>query len=105
MDMEPKAQHGNPCVLVIFGTSGDLTRRLLFPALYNLRHAGLLPEEFAVIGVSRHAIDRETFRRDFGVSLRESGNGDVANDDLSWLAERLYHLPGEFNDPATYDKL
>jgi glucose-6-phosphate 1-dehydrogenase len=90
---------------VIFGAAGDLTRRLLIPALYNLRRAKLLPEQFAVIGVSRRDIDDETFRRDFGKSLRESGNGEVVDADLNWLAGRLYHLRGEFSEPATYEAL
>ena len=80
--MEPQARPGDPCVLVIFGAAGDLTKRLLVPALYNLRRARLLPEEFAVIGVSRNEIDSETFRRDFGISLRESGNGEVVDGHL-----------------------
>jgi glucose-6-phosphate 1-dehydrogenase len=103
--METPARSGAPCVLVIFGSSGDLTKRLLIPALYNLRRAKLLPEEFAVIGVSRHDIDQDTFRRDFGKSLRESGDGEVIDDDLNWLTDRLYHVPGEFNDPAVYKNL
>jgi glucose-6-phosphate 1-dehydrogenase len=103
--METPARPGDPCILVIFGSSGDLTKRLLIPALYNLRRAKLLPEEFAVIGVSRRDIDQDTFRRDFGNSLRESGNGEVIDDDLNWLTDRLYHVPGEFNDPATYTNL
>jgi glucose-6-phosphate 1-dehydrogenase len=47
------APRGDPCTLVLFGASGDLTRRLLTPALYNLAGDGLLPERFAVIGVSK----------------------------------------------------
>ena len=43
----------DPCVVVIFGASGDLTRRKLIPALYALAHEGLLPEQFAVVGVAR----------------------------------------------------
>jgi len=103
--MDSQARTGDPCILVIFGSTGDLTKRLLIPALYNLRRAKLLPEEFAVIGVSRHDIDQNTFRRDFGKSLRESGNGDVIDDDLAWLIDRLYHVPGEFNDPSAYKNL
>ena len=103
--MESQARPGDPCVLVIFGAAGDLTKRLLVPALYNLRRAKLLPETFAVVGVSRDDIDNETFRGDFGISLRESGNGEVADADLVWLAERLYHLQGEFTDPAAYKNL
>lgn len=103
--MEPQARPGDPCVLVIFGSTGDLTRRLLFPALYNLRRANLLPEKFAIVGVSRHEIDIETFRRDFSASLRQFGNGEVTDGDLRWLAERLYHFQGEFNEPAAYENL
>ena len=43
----------DPCVVVIFGASGDLTKRKLLPALYHLEQAGLLPENFAVVGVAR----------------------------------------------------
>ena len=103
--MEARARSGDPCVLVIFGAAGDLTSRLLIPAIYNLRRAKLLPEQFALIGVSRRDIDDDTFRSDFGKRLRESGNGEVVDADLIWLAERLYHLRGEFNDPATYAAL
>ena len=48
--MTIEAPPAPPCVLVIFGAAGDLTKRLLMPALYNLRRAGLLPENFAVVG-------------------------------------------------------
>ena len=50
--MQPKPRPGDPCILVIFGAAGDLTKRLLLPALYNLRRARLLPEQFALIGGS-----------------------------------------------------
>ena len=50
------------CVLVIFGASGDLTRRKLLPAIYNLAEAGLLPEPFAILGVARPAIDEDAYR-------------------------------------------
>jgi glucose-6-phosphate 1-dehydrogenase len=97
--MQPKSRPGDACVLVIFGAAGDLTKRLLVPALRNLRRAGLLPKGFAVIGVSRRDMDNETFRRDLGLGLRECADGETADGDVDWLAERLYHLQGEFNDP------
>ena len=50
------------CTLVIFGATGDLTHRLLMPALYNLGRWGLLPEDFSVIGVSRSEMSSEDFR-------------------------------------------
>ena len=84
--MEPQAQRAGPCVLVIFGAAGDLTRRLLVPALYNLRRGGLLPEEFAIVGMARSSKDSETFRRDLGTSLRAFDN-HIVEDDWKWLAE------------------
>jgi glucose-6-phosphate 1-dehydrogenase len=103
--MQPKPRPGDPCVLVIFGAAGDLTKRLLIPALRNLRRAGLLPKEFAVIGVSRRDTDSETFRRDLGLGPRESADGEAEEGEVNWLAERLYHLQCEFNDPAAYKNL
>src|SRR5499427_5153044 len=53
----------DPCVLVIFGASGDLTRRLLIPSLYNLAHDKLLSQNFAVVGVARSESSHEDFGR------------------------------------------
>ena len=51
-----------PCVLVIFGASGDLTKRLLMPAIYNLACDGLLPEQFAIVGLAMDEFTTESFR-------------------------------------------
>ena len=51
-----------PCAIVIFGSAGDLTKRKLVPALYNLKAAGLLPREFAIVGVARREKSHEQFR-------------------------------------------
>ena len=53
----------DPCIVVIFGASGDLTKRKLLPALYHLEQAGLLPKEFAVVGVARRPLE-QTFAAD-----------------------------------------
>ena len=103
--MEPDAKPADPCVLVIFGGAGDLAKRLLVPALYNLRQARLLPDQFAVIGISRAEKDDETFRRDLGISLRKFGDCKVAQDDWNWLAPRISYLQGDFDNPATYKNL
>jgi glucose-6-phosphate 1-dehydrogenase len=103
--MERQAQAAGPCVLVIFGAAGDLTRRLLIPALYNLRRGSLLPDEFAVVGVARSDKDDAAFRRELGASLREFGNGEIVDSDWKWLCERMSYFQGEFEDPATYNKL
>jgi glucose-6-phosphate 1-dehydrogenase len=103
--MRPPAKPAGPCVLVIFGAAGDLTKRLLVPALCNLRREKLLPEEFAVIGFARSNQDDGTFRRDLASSLRELSDGKIADSDWSWLAERMSYVQGEFDDPAAYKKL
>ena len=52
----------DPCAMVIFGAGGDLTRRLLVPALYNLSCTGLIPDRFAIIGVTSPRLDADTWR-------------------------------------------
>lgn len=95
----------DPCTLVIFGAGGDLTKRLLMPALYNLRRAKLLPENFSLVGVARNDKDDEGFRRDLGNALDEFVAGDAAAEDQKWLAGRMHYIRGDFNDPALYKKL
>ena len=56
-------KQGDPCIMVIFGAAGDLTARLLIPALYNLARADLLSKEFAVLGVARAQMSDEDFRK------------------------------------------
>src|SRR5262250_1189293 len=53
---------GEPCILVLFGACGDLTKRLLMPAIYNLTCDGLLPENFAIVGADRSDLSTEQFR-------------------------------------------
>jgi glucose-6-phosphate 1-dehydrogenase len=103
-EMASSAPPAPPCTLVIFGT-GDLTRRLLVPALYNLRRAKLLPEEFAIVGIARTPKSNEAFRQELRASLREFGSGEVDPRDWQWLAERISYLPGNFDDPAVNAKL
>jgi glucose-6-phosphate 1-dehydrogenase len=96
--MDPKASPADPCILVIFGATGDLTKRLLIPALYNLRRAGLLPDKFAIVGVARGASDNESFRH----SVCPKSTTDA---DWQWLSERMFYFQGGFDDTATYTKL
>ncbi len=63
--METAGRAGDPCVMVIFGAGGDLTRRKLIPALYNLATANLLSREFAVVGLAREQMSTEQFRDKF----------------------------------------
>jgi glucose-6-phosphate 1-dehydrogenase len=97
---------GEPCLLVIFGASGDLTRRLLTPALYNLACDGLLPERFAVAGVAIDELSTEQFRARLSADIRRFTTRPTLDPGV-WddLARRLHYLPGDFAAPATYPRL
>jgi glucose-6-phosphate 1-dehydrogenase len=101
----PSGGPGDPCVMVIFGASGDLTKRKLLPALYNLARDGLLSKHFAVIGISRSEMGHEQFREKLGDDLREYAATGFDEKLWNWFAERLYYLPGDMNKPETYQRL
>ncbi len=95
-----------PTTFVIFGASGDLTRRKLLPAIYRLMRRGRLPARFAVIGIARSQMDDEAFRTQFRESLKEfAGAGDGKDEIAESLASRMYYLAGETNDPQLYQRL
>ena len=64
-------RRADPCAFVVFGAAGDLTKRLLVPALYNLAAAGLLAEGFCLVGVARRDLSADEFRRDMRDALRQ----------------------------------
>jgi glucose-6-phosphate 1-dehydrogenase len=105
MSMEDRVQPAPPCVLVIFGAAGDLTKRLLVPALYNLRHSKLLPDEFSIVGIARGDKDDEAFRHDFDESMRKFSSGSENGADWKWLRERMSYLKGDLEDAETYQAL
>ena len=73
MDAFPTPQAADPCVIVIFGASGDLTKRKLIPSLYNLGSYHLLPAHFSIIGVARRPLSDDVFRDQLGKDLAELG--------------------------------
>jgi glucose-6-phosphate 1-dehydrogenase len=91
-----------PCVFVLFGAAGDLTKRKLIPSLFNLVHAKLLPDNFAVMGVSVDDLSAEAFRNQV-VEFLPSGEGTAEH--LRWLRERLFYERGDFGDPKTFQSL
>ena len=95
----------SPCLMVIFGASGDLTRRKLLPALYNLRRAGLLSEQFAVLGTARTAMADEEFRELAGGELKNCDGGHPRQDDVDWLAGRMHYLALDASDSNAYRQL
>src|SRR5215212_6130488 len=107
-----QARPADPCALVIFGASGDLTKRLLVPALYNLSRTGLLPDGFMVIGVARAEESSESWRSGLYEFLKTSvskasefNGGHVDEEVWNRLAERMYYLQGDLSDPRLYDGL
>ena len=94
-----------PCAVVIFGAAGDLTKRKLLPALYNLKAHGLLPRELAIVGVARKPMSHDQFRHEQSKDIAEFATMPV--DQKLWADRRdtLYYQAGEFGDPATYSRL
>ncbi|HWI15089.1 MAG TPA: glucose-6-phosphate dehydrogenase [Burkholderiales bacterium] len=89
---------------MIFGALGDLTHRLLLPALRNLAADNLLSDSFAVLGIARTPLSVDEFRGRVRDALAEAATPS-AQAATEWLLERLYYLEGDFDDPATYRKL
>ena len=95
-----------PCAMVIFGASGDLTRRKLVPALYNLARGGLLPENFAALGFARRPWSDAAFREEMGRGVAEFSRL-APLDRACWerFGPQLEYAEGEFADPAAYARL
>ena len=96
----------DPCTVVIFGASGDLTKRKLLPALYRLTQERLLPAEFAILGFSRSPMSHEEFRgkmKDAIVTYSEAKRVDEA----VWqsFAQGIYYISGDINDPDCYKRM
>jgi glucose-6-phosphate 1-dehydrogenase len=99
------ARRAEPCTLVIFGASGDLTRRKLMPALFHLMRDGALAEDFAVVGIGT-SLNHETFRERIRSGLREFGGlEDLPEDVWSRFANRLSFFTGDLKDPPAYANL
>jgi glucose-6-phosphate 1-dehydrogenase len=99
------ARQADPCTLIIFGASGDLTHRLLLPALYNLAASGLLPEAFALIGVARSDSTGEAFRDDLAKCLPKFATRDIDERVVKKLLACVAYVQGEPDDASTYKKL
>jgi len=96
---------GDPCVMVIFGASGDLTKRKLIPALYNLAKDNLLSREFALIGFARQPLSDQEFRDRISEEMTRFATGRVDPDIWHWLMRRIHYVAGDVGDPAAFQKL
>src|SRR5512136_446071 len=94
-----------PCAMVIFGASGDLTKRKLVPALYHLAREKLLPDSFAVVGVATSELGSDAFRERMSSEARGHVSGGPDPALWEWLLSRVTYLPGNFRDAGTYQRL
>jgi glucose-6-phosphate 1-dehydrogenase len=94
-----------PCVMVIFGAGGDLTKRKLIPALYNLSKGNLLPQQFAIVGISREQSSTDDFRARTTEEIKQFSTSGFDASSWAWFAQRLYYHAGDFGDPQVYAKL
>ena len=95
----------HPTTLVIFGATGDLALRKLFPALYNLAHEGSLPERFNLIGFSRRDLGDEVFRQKVSESIERYSRRRPDPQVLDALLRQARYVSGTFDDPDGYERL
>lgn len=95
----------DPCTIVIFGGSGDLARRRLIPALYNLLLDGLLPANYAVIGLGRKTMSDDEFREVAKEGIQKHSRQALVEDKWSGFAQHLFYVVGDNDDAATYTRL
>ena len=95
----------HPTTLVIFGATGDLSKRKLLPAIYNLAHEGALPERFELVGVSRSDMPHGDFRSMAIEAIKQFSRREPDDDVLEKLLEHVRYVPGTFDDPAIYGTL
>jgi glucose-6-phosphate 1-dehydrogenase len=95
-----------PCVLLIFGASGDLTKRLLVPALYNLACDGLLSDRFVLLGAAMDPLTTESFRERMSEDIKKFHTRH-AFDQAVWdtLVSRFHYMPAGFADANAYAEL
>ena len=96
----------DPCSIVFFGASGDLMKRMLLPAMYNLRLGDIMPSNFGIIGFSRSELTNEEFRDEMKKSVDEFSRSGPARDPL-WpdFASKLSYVAGTFDDVAAFKAL
>jgi glucose-6-phosphate 1-dehydrogenase len=94
----------DPCIVVIFGASGDLTKRKLLPALYHLEQSGLLPKDFAVVGVARRPLE-QSFAPDMKEGILSGGGVEKDDAKLDPFVKRIQYHAMNFDDASGYEAL
>ena len=96
----------DPCTVIIFGASGDLTKRKLVPALYRLTQEGLLPAEFAILGFARSKMSHDDFRAKMKDAIATYSEAKSV-DETVWesFAKGIFYLAGDINNPESYKEM
>ncbi|MFL5761617.1 MAG: glucose-6-phosphate dehydrogenase [Thermomicrobiales bacterium] len=95
----------SPCLMVIFGVSGDLTSRKLMPALYDLAISHPLPEGFTIVGVSHRDWSDDEFRDQMKTAIQQWARTPLTDEGWASFAASLHYVKGDFRDPAAYERL
>ena len=95
----------DPCVLVVFGASGDLTHKKIMPALYALAVRELLPPRFAIVGVARTEGDDDSFREDMATAVKQHARDPFNQETWDELASMLHYVATDFADEGGENKL
>ncbi|HUY27386.1 MAG TPA: glucose-6-phosphate dehydrogenase [Candidatus Binataceae bacterium] len=104
-DSPAQARPGDPCTMVIFGAAGDLTKRKLIPALYNLLHSKLLPDKFAIVGVSMQEYGDQDFRDLLSGEVKQYAGDRIDTKLWNSFVSKIYYHRGNFTDPGLYSSL
>ena len=106
VDVQAENPTSEPCVMLVFGASGDLTKRLLVPALYNLECDGLLSDNFALLGTALDPLTTEQFRAKMNEDIKKFHTRNEF-DQAKWdkLVSRFHYIPSTFGDLDAFQKL
>jgi len=94
-----------PCVMVIFGATGDLTKRKLIPALLNLAQENVLSKQFAIVGFAGNDLATDSLRQTLSEEIPRFAPDPIDLKMWEWLAQRIYYVKGDFADPQAYQRL
>lgn len=94
-----------PCILTIFGATGDLTRRKLLPALYDLAAQNLLPKAFVIVGYGRRSKDENELRKELEEGVREFARLDWNEETWKDLSSHIFYQQGAYDDAASFEAL
>ena len=103
--MEILPQLPDPCIMVVFGADGDLTKRKLIPSLYNLSRSEVLPEQFAVVGLARSPLTTDQFRAKLDNDMEQFATAPMQPALWSSVRERSYYITGDFREKQAFEDL